>query len=143
MIFHGFLSTITSFIDEITPHICNMCFVTFLVCSEAYLFWTNLKNKTGFGIGKDRLNMAADVFGWFPFITCILSVSNQSCSGNVRPTLKVSFCTFLLNYVKKVDCHNSNLLLDLTFSSNVMLLYRVVIYDLLHTGLHLRPSKSQ
>ena len=65
------------------------------------LFRTNLKNKAGFGIGKDHLNMAADVLGWFPFITCILSVSNQSCSGNVRPTLKVSFRTFLLNYVKK------------------------------------------
>ena len=128
-----------------TPHICNMCFVTFLVCSEAYFVLDKFeeKNKAGFGIRKDHLNIAADVLGWFPFITCILSVSNRSCSGNVRPALKVSFCTFLLNYVKKVDCHNSNLLLDLTFPSNVMLLYRVVIYDLLHTGLHLRPSKSQ
>ena len=121
-----------------------MCFSSpFWYVPRHILFRTNLKNEAGFGIGKDHLNMAADVLGWFPFITCILSVSNRSCSGNVRPTLKVNFCTFLLNYVKKVDGHNSNLLLDLTFSSNVMFLYRVVIYDLLHTGLHLRPSKSQ
>ena len=93
MIFHGFLSTITSFIDEITPHICNMCFITFLVCSEAYFVLDKFeeKNKAGFGIRKDHLNIAADVLGWFPFITCILSVSNRSCSGNVRPTLKVNF----------------------------------------------------
>ena len=103
MIFHGFLSTITSFIDEITPYICNVLFITFLVCSEAYFVSDKF---AGFGIGKDHLNMAADVLGWFPFITCILSVSNRSCSGNVRPTLKVSFRTFLLNYVKKVDGHN-------------------------------------
>ena len=35
-----------------------------------------------------------------PFITCILSVSSQSCSGNVRSTLKASFYTSVLNCIK-------------------------------------------
>ena len=46
MIFHGFLSTITSFIDEITPYICNVCFITFLVCSEAYFVLDNFEKQS-------------------------------------------------------------------------------------------------
>ena len=160
MIFHGFLSTITSFINEITPHICNVCFITFLVCSEVYFVSDRFEKQSWVWNWKRPPKHGRRCAWMVPLYNMhivsikskllweretntegeLLYFSSELSKKSWWPQLK---STFLLNYVKKVDGHNSNLLLDLTFSSNVMFLYRVVIYDLLHTGLHLRPSKSQ
>ena len=45
---------ITSFIDEITPHICNVCFITFLVCSEAYFVLDKFEEKKKLGLELEK-----------------------------------------------------------------------------------------